>query len=123
MLFTDILVKNGLIGQGKLAKVIIQSEETGITLEKALKAEGISGDDILNAKSKISGLAIKKVFKGQVLFDTLKKIPEEAARHYRFVPLMPKELCSSSFPERICPLKHLLFQRMILKLFWKNTRD
>ena len=74
MLFTDILVKNGLIGQGKLAKVITQSEETGIALEKALKAEGISGDDILNAKSKISGLAIKKVSKGQVLFDTLKKI-------------------------------------------------
>ena len=91
MLFTDILVKNGLIGQGKLAKVITQSEETGIALEKALKAEGISGDDILNAKSKISGLAIKKVSKGQVLFDTLKKIPEEAARHYRFVPLSERD--------------------------------
>src|SRR3989344_234319 len=91
MLFTDILVKNGLIGQGKLAKVITQSEETGIALEKALKAEGISGDDILNAKSKISGLAIKKVSKGQVLFDTLKKIQEEAARHYRFVPLSERD--------------------------------
>ena len=84
-------MKNGLIGQGKLAKVITQSEETGIALEKALKAEGISGDDILNAKSKISGLAIKKVSKGQVLFDTLKKIPEEAARHYRFVPLSERD--------------------------------
>jgi len=91
MLFTDILVENGLIGQGKLAKVITQSEETGIALEKALKAEGISVDDILNAKSKISGLAVKKVSKGQVLFDTLKKIPEEAARHYRFVPLSERD--------------------------------
>ena len=91
MLFTDILIKNGFIGQGKLAKVIAQSEETGITLEKALKAEGISEDDILNAKSEISGLAVKKVLTGQVHFDVLKKIPEEAARHYRFVPLGVKD--------------------------------
>lgn len=87
MRFTDILVKNGFISQGKLAKVITQSEETGIALEKALKAEGISGDDILNAKSEISGLAVRKVLPGQVPFDVLKKIPEEAARHYRFAPL------------------------------------
>ena len=87
MRFTDILVKNGFIGQGKLAKVITQSEETGIALEKALKAEGVSEEDILNAKSEISGLAVRKVSKGQVPFDALKKIPEEAARHYRFVPL------------------------------------
>ena len=91
MLFTDILVKNGFIGQGKLAKVITQSEETGIALEKALKAEGVSEDDILNAKSEISGLAIKKVLPGQTSFDVLKKIPEEAARHYRFVPLGIKD--------------------------------
>src|SRR3972149_3958806 len=91
MRFTDILVKNGIIGQGKLAKVVTQSEETGITLEKALKAEGISEDDILNAKSEISGLAVKKVLTGQVHFDVLKKIPEEAARHYRFVPLGTKD--------------------------------
>ena len=56
MRFTDILVKNGFIGKGKLVKVITQSEETGIALEKALKAEGVSEDDILNAKSEISGL-------------------------------------------------------------------
>ena len=87
MRFTDILVKNGFIGQGKLAKVITQSEETGISLEKVLKAEGVSEDDILNAKSEISGLAVRKVLPGQVPFDVLKKIPEEAARHYRFAPL------------------------------------
>ena len=91
MRFTDILVKNGIIGQGKLAKVITQSEETGIALEKALKAEGVSEDDILNAKAEISGLAVKKVSPGQVSFDALKKIPEEAARHYRFVPLGAKD--------------------------------
>src|SRR3989338_1542267 len=91
MRFTDILVKNGIIGQGKLAKVVTQSEETGIALEKALKAEGVSEDDILNAKAEISGLAVKKVSPGQVPFDALKKIPEEAARHYRFVPLGVKD--------------------------------
>ena len=91
MHFTDILVKNGFIGQGKLAKVITQSEEDGIALEKALKAEGVSGENILNAKSEISGLAVKKILPGQVPFEALKKIPEEAARHYRFISLGVKD--------------------------------
>lgn len=91
MRFTDVLVKNGFIGQKKLAEIITQSEETGIALEKALKAAGVSEEDILNAKSEISGLAVRKVLKGQVPFEVLKKIPEEAARHYRFVPLGIKD--------------------------------
>ena len=95
---------------------LLPNPRNRIALEKALKTEGISEDDILNAKSEISGLAVKKVSPGQVPFDVLKKIPEEAARHYRFVPLgakdgflksaswtrptlNPKGLCNLSFPE------------------------
>ena len=60
MHFTDILVKNGFIGQGKLAKVITQSEEDGIALEKKrLRRKEFPGENILNAKSEISGLAVK----------------------------------------------------------------
>ncbi len=91
MRFIDILAKKGVISQDKLAGLLSKVEETGISIEKVLKTEGVSEDDMLNAKSEISGLSIKKVLKGQIPFDILKTIPEEAARHYRFVPLGLKD--------------------------------
>ena len=91
MRFTDILAKKGVIGQDKLANLLSKAEETGISVEKILKTEGVSEDIILGAKADVSGLAVKKILKGQIPFEVLRKIPEEAARHYRFIPLGVKD--------------------------------
>ena len=64
MRFTDIFVKNGFIGQEKLAKVITQSEETGIALEKALKRKVFSKVISLMQNRKFPVLAVKKGFAG-----------------------------------------------------------
>jgi type IV pilus assembly protein PilB len=87
MRFTDILIKKNIINQDTLAKVLTRAEETGISVEKLLNAEGLSDADILGAKGEALGLPAKKVSKEQIPFDILKEIPEEAARHYKFVPL------------------------------------
>lgn len=87
MRFTEVLTQNRAISQDKIAEIATKSEETGIPVENLLQSEGISEDDILNAKSKVSNLPVKKIAKGQVPFEVLRKIPEEAARHYKFVPL------------------------------------
>lgn len=87
MRFTDILIKKNIISQDTLAKVLTRSEETGISVEKLLNAEGLSDADILEAKGEASGLPAKKVSKEQIPFEILKQISEEAARHYKFVPL------------------------------------
>lgn len=92
MIFTEILLRDGKIGRGKLEKLVNQSSQDGISLEKLLQAEGIADQEILNAKSEVSGLEIRKFSsKARVPFDALKMIPEEAARHYRFIPLGIKE--------------------------------
>jgi type IV pilus assembly protein PilB len=87
MRFTDILIKKNIISQDALIKVLSRSEETGVSLEKLLNAEGVSEDDILEAKGEAAGLPFKKVFKEQIPFEILKQIPEETVRHYKFVPL------------------------------------
>ena len=73
MHFTDILVKNGFIGQGKLAKVITQSEEDGIALEKALKAEGVSGKIFLTQNRKFPVWPLKKFCRAKFLLRRLRK--------------------------------------------------
>src|SRR4030067_151410 len=91
MRFTDILLEKGIIDQAKLAKSLAKAEENNVSIEKALQSEGISEEMILGAKSEMSGLTAKKVIPGQISFEMLKKIPEEAARQYRFIPLGVKE--------------------------------
>lgn len=91
MRFSDVLIKRGIISQDKLAHLLTKSEEDGISMEKLLKADGVSESDILNSKAEASGIPVRRVSKGQIPFEMLRKIPEEAARHYRFIPLGVKE--------------------------------
>ncbi len=91
MRFTDILIKKNIISQDTLAKILTRSEETGVSIEKLLNIEGLSDADILGAKGEASGLPTKKVSKEQIPFEILKQIPEESARHYKFVPLVLNE--------------------------------
>jgi len=92
MRFSDILIKKKLINQDTLASLLTKSKETGVSLEKLLKAEGISDLDILGAKGEAEGFPTRSITtKEQISFDVLKQIPEEASRHYKFIPLGIKD--------------------------------
>lgn len=91
MNFADILVKKNIIGQDELAKLLTKSKETGIAIENLLKSEGVSDSDILSAKGEATGLPTKSISRSNIPFDILKQIPEEAARHYKFVPIEIKD--------------------------------
>ena len=87
MQFSDVLVKKNIVTQEELNELLSKSSETDIPLEKLLEAKGVSKKEILEAKSEVSGVETRKVVKDKIPFDILKKIPEEAVRHYKFVPL------------------------------------
>ena len=91
MNFTDILVQKKIITPEKLAQLKTLAQEKGVPLEKLLRAEGVSEEEIAGAKSEIAGIPFQDVSRKKVPFDVLKQIPEEAARHYRFVPLGIKD--------------------------------
>jgi len=91
MSFFDVLVKKNLISQDSLARLLTESKNSGIPLEKLLEKEGVSGAAILEAKGEAKNLPIRAIAKEQIPFDVLKQIPEEASRHYKFIPLGLKE--------------------------------
>ncbi|TSD02049.1 MAG: putative type II secretion system protein E [Parcubacteria group bacterium Athens0714_24] len=62
-----------------------------MSLEKLLLDEGISEKEILDAKGEAGEILTRTIVKDQISFEVLKQIPEEAARHYKFVPLEIKD--------------------------------
>ncbi len=91
MQFLDVLIKKKFIGQDEASQLLAKSKETGVSLEKLLKVFGISDLEISNAKSEVLGINFKTIKSEEISYDLLKQIPEEAARHYKFVPLSIKE--------------------------------
>ncbi len=87
MRFTDVLVKNGIISRDNATKISREAETKGISIESALVLNGVSSSAILSAKGEASNLPVMEVSKEKIPYDVLKQIPEEAARHYKFVPL------------------------------------
>ena len=88
MSFGEILVKKKIITNDLLIESKKKSEKEGLFLDDILLSQGVSEDDILNAKSESFSIPLKKISPNtQVPFEVLKNIPEESARHYKFVPL------------------------------------
>ena len=87
MKFTDILIKKNIISPEDLSNFETVSARKGVPLEKLLMAHGVSGPEITKAKAEFLGVPFWSVTEKKPPFDILKQIPEEAARHYKFVPL------------------------------------
>ncbi|MBY0328488.1 hypothetical protein K2Q02_00100, partial [Patescibacteria group bacterium] len=54
---------------------------------KAILASGIPEDTITQAKAAFYKLPYQKIDSTKITQDTIKYIPEDAARHYKFVPI------------------------------------
>ncbi len=87
MQFTDVLVQKNIIGADEMSKLITDAKERGVSVESALKERNVPEDDIVAAKSEAAGVEFRRVEGKKIAFDILKQIPEEAARHYKFIPL------------------------------------
>ncbi len=59
----------------------------GVSPEELLVRAGINLSDILKAKGMYFGVPTRELGETNIPFDILRYIPEESARHYRFVPL------------------------------------
>ena len=81
----SILAEKGIVDQNAIA-AIKEAIGKGVTVEAALEERGISGEDILNAKGEYYQIPVRRVT-APVAYQVLEYIPEESARHYRFVPV------------------------------------
>lgn len=80
----ELLVQKNLVTAYQLDQL---RGKTGPALDEALFALGVPGDKIRQAKSQLTGIPDRAVTPQSVSFQLFAKIPEDAAAHYRFVPI------------------------------------
>ena len=84
----SLLADKGLVDQRALAAIKEEVSSGSKTLERALLDRGISANDILSARGEYYQVPTRTVGEdGAVPYEVLRYVPEESARHYRFVPL------------------------------------
>ncbi|MDE2041120.1 MAG: Flp pilus assembly complex ATPase component TadA, partial [Patescibacteria group bacterium] len=86
----DILLQKKQIARDDMREVRKQMA-SGTSLEEALLARGVKPDDIIAARGEFLNIPVRSIADTSVPFEILDYIPEESARHYRFVPIGIKE--------------------------------
>ncbi len=87
-MFLDFLLSQNIISELQYNKVLaeIDTKFSG-NLTQALISSGVSEDSITQAKASFYKIPYQKVLARQVSYDVVKNIPEDAARHYKFIPI------------------------------------
>ncbi|MBU1178796.1 GspE/PulE family protein [Patescibacteria group bacterium] len=88
MSFGETLVKKNIVSTDLLVRSKREANSKNISLEEVLIGSGVSEDAITQAKSEAFNIPVKKVTSSvHIPLEILKQIPEESAKHYKFVPL------------------------------------
>jgi len=82
-----LLVEAGLVKQNEVVQIEKAAKEAGTTIETELGKRGIALEVVLKAKSEKYGIPYRMLGETKVAEDAMKYVPEESARHYRFVPI------------------------------------
>lgn len=92
MSFLEELVKKGVINNTQIDEIKnLAKERNGGNIDEALIDFGIPEDKILTIKGEYLQMPVKKIDRKDMSFDVLKYIPEDAAKHYGFVPIELKD--------------------------------
>ncbi|NDB59041.1 type II/IV secretion system protein [bacterium] len=86
MSIVDILLNKNLITKDDVAE-IKKLAAKGEALDKILIEKGIRPEDILTARGEFLNIPVKALGDTMVPFEALDYIPEESAKHYKFVPI------------------------------------
>jgi type IV pilus assembly protein PilB len=84
---TDILVQKGILKKEDVQSILAESEKTDLSVERVLLKHGVSPEEILLAKGEFLDVPTKSLENVEVEGQALELIPEESARHYKFVPI------------------------------------
>ncbi len=87
-MFLNFLLEQNIINEQQFNRIInsIDSEFEG-NVTKAILAAGVSEDAVTTAKASFYKIPYQKVAATSVLPEVLKYVEEDAARHYKFVPI------------------------------------
>ena len=83
----SILAEKGLITADDVAAIQAQARDSKATVESILEERGIKSDAVLETLSKHYNVPARTLTAEPIGRAVLEFIPEESARHYRFVPI------------------------------------
>jgi len=87
----DVLVAKHALTPEKANQTRREARDKKTPMEEVLYRYGITERDVVEAKSEATGYPVKYLEGAAPHFDTLKDIPEDAARFYKIVPLGREE--------------------------------
>ncbi len=87
----DILAAKGIINLTDAAQIKKEAKEREIGVDDVLYTRGVTEIDVAEAKSELSGFPTRYLQGQQVPFEALHDISEDAARHYKMMPLGRRE--------------------------------
>jgi type IV pilus assembly protein PilB len=82
----DILLQKNLIAKSDIREVRKQTA-AGTSLDDALISRGVKPEDIVAARGEFLNIPVRSLLELSIPFEVLEYIPEESARHYKFVPI------------------------------------
>jgi type IV pilus assembly protein PilB len=82
----DILLKKNLINKDDVREIRKQTS-SGMALDEALITRGVKPEAIVAAHGEFLNIPVRSLANVTVPYDALDYVPEESARHYRFVPI------------------------------------
>jgi len=91
MAILEILVTKNIIKKEDIPKIEKEVSSSGKSLEEILSGMGISSDIFLDAKGSYFNIPTVSLENRSIPFSVLKYISEDAASHYRFVPISLKD--------------------------------
>lgn len=88
MTFLEEIAKKGLIREDQISNIIRRANEKYEgEIDPVLIEAGLDEKKLLELKSSFYAIPSKQINPKSVSFDTLKYIPEDSAKYYKFVPL------------------------------------
>ncbi|MBX9906975.1 hypothetical protein K2X96_03705, partial [Patescibacteria group bacterium] len=92
MYILDLLKKKGILSEQAATEILTESEGGGVSIEAGLLARGVDPDVLLQNMGEYYRLPTRRIApQEKITSEALRYIPEESARHYRFVPLEEKD--------------------------------
>jgi len=85
------LVNKNIIGKGDVASIERRANSSGKSIEEVLEEVGVSAQTILDVKKEFYNVPSMNLENYNVPLSTLKYISEDAANHYKFIPLSFKD--------------------------------
>lgn len=87
-MFLDYLLSQNIINEFQYNRILneLDTEHKG-NLNAAILSVGLSEDTVTQAKGAFYKLPYQKISAQDVPYQVIKNIPEDAARHYRFIPI------------------------------------